>query len=121
MPRINGTAALQYIRALTEQSGDLYGMHLTGLNDIPRAVYWLRKSLAAGNLDAKGVISRMESMESGKCAGCAMTKESFDKKFLRCGRCKIYWYCSKKCQLASWESGHKVDCKSTFCRGFHQN
>lgn len=111
----NGVAASQYSRALMEQAEDLYGMHMSGLNVIPRSVYWMRKSLAAGNLDAKGVISRMESMETGKCSACGMIEEESDKKFLRCGRCKIYWYCSKKCQLASWEAGHKMDCKSTFC------
>lgn len=111
----NGVAASQYSRALMEQAEDLYPMHMSGLNVIPRSIYWMRKSLAAGNLDAKGVISRMESMETGKCSACGMTEEESDKKFLRCGRCKIYWYCSKKCQLASWEAGHKVDCKSTFC------
>jgi len=112
----NGVAASQYSRVLMEKSENLFGDRcMSGLNEIPRAVYWMRKSLAAGNLDAKGVISRMESMETGKCSACGMTEEESDKKFLRCGRCKIYWYCSKKCQLASWEAGHKMDCKSTFC------
>ena len=111
----HGEAALRYSRALTRQAENLYGINIPGLNVLPRAIYWMRKSLAAGNMEAKRVINNCESNEVGKCYACGMTEESSDKKFLRCGRCKIYWYCSKECQVVSWKVGHKEDCKSTFC------
>lgn len=32
-------------------------------------------------------------------------------KFLRCGRCKDAWYCSKACQVADWKIGnHRAVC-----------
>ena len=90
-------------------------MYLNGRNVIPRAAYWVRKSLAAGHAGAKEVLNNIESMEVGKCSACVEKEKSSDKKFLCCGRCRIYWFCSKECQVASWKAGHKLDSKSSFC------
>jgi len=37
-------------------------------------------------------------------------KETRDIKFGKCERCGRTKYCSKKCQSAHWNQGHKVDC-----------
>ena len=112
----NGFAALSFSNALMGQSEELYaGMYLNGRNVLPRSAYWLRKSIAAGHEGAKDIRNNIESMEEGKCTACGVTEKSSGKKFLRCGRCRIYWFCSKECQVAAWNAGHKVDCKSSFC------
>ena len=112
----NGLAALNFGRALGAQAEELYaGMHLNGRNVIPRAAYWLRKSIAANHAGAKEILNDIESMEVGKCSACREREKSSDKKFLRCGRCRIYWFCSKECQIVAWNAGHKLDCKSSFC------
>ncbi|KAG5189612.1 hypothetical protein JKP88DRAFT_262012 [Tribonema minus] len=41
----------------------------------------------------------------GRCSHCA--KEGSTKK---CGKCKSAWYCSRKCQVASWKT-HKATCR----------
>lgn len=111
-----GLAALNFSQALMGQAEELYaGMHLNGRNVIPRAAFWMRKSIAAGHEGAKKILRCYESMEVGKCTACGEREESSDKKFLCCGRCRIYWFCSKECQVVSWKAGHKLDCKSTFC------
>ena len=112
----NGFAALSFSNALMGQSEELYaGMYLNGRNVIPRAAYWLRKSIAANHAGAKEILNDIESMEVGKCSACREREKSSDKKFLRCGRCRIYWFCSKECQIVAWNAGHKLDCKSSFC------
>eukprot|EP00985_Skeletonema_marinoi_P001503 scaffold595_cov75-Skeletonema_marinoi.AAC.1 len=119
----NGTAAFhgltefKYSEALVQQNENLYPYHLTGFNAIPRAVFWLRNSLTAGHSAAKNVINNFESREKGKCSACNASEDeaAAGKKFLRCGRCKLYYYCSKECQMEAWNAGHKVDCKSVYC------
>ena len=119
----NGTASydglteFKYCDALVQQNENLYPYHLTGFNAIPRVMFWLRKSLTAGQSAAKNVINNFESREKGKCSACNASedKAAAGKKFLRCGRCKLYHYCSKECQMKAWNAGHKVDCKSVYC------
>ena len=99
---VNGHAACSFSRALTTQAEDLYSLHLQGFNVLPRVAYLVRKSVAAGNEDAKRVLKNIESSDTGKCQACNKV-ESADQKFLRCSRCRIYYYCSKKCFTAAWE------------------
>jgi tetratricopeptide (TPR) repeat protein len=40
------------------------------------------------------------------CDGCGVQGADF----LCCPRCRVAFYCSKKCQLASWKGGHKRAC-----------
>ena len=42
------------------------------------------------------------------CHNCK--KKDRDYLFKKCSRCKVYYYCSKKCQLEDW-SHHKHLCK----------
>ncbi|RDA95113.1 hypothetical protein CP533_2140 [Ophiocordyceps camponoti-saundersi (nom. inval.)] len=33
-------------------------------------------------------------------------------QMLRCGKCTLFYYCNKECQVAAWtDKGHKEDCK----------
>ena len=111
-----GFVEQHYGNCLILQAEKLYaGYHLGGFNVLPRALFWLEKSADAGQSWAKNEIKRLKSREAGKCSACDATEESSGEKFLRCGRCKLYCYCSKKCQMLSWnEGGHKVDCKSAY-------
>lgn len=107
-------AAYHFSYALRGRDDDLYGFHIGGFDILPCALYWARRSLAAGVDDAKKIINDLTSFESGKCRACDAPEEGTGKKFLRCSRCHIYYYCSKKCQTEHWngECGHKLDCKS---------
>ena len=42
--------------------------------------------------------------------GCFAT-ETPEKKFSKCARCKLPYYCSKECQVADWKSRHNKMCK----------
>lgn len=50
-----------------------------------------------------------------KGPGCAKSENDLDKtegeRLLKCGKCGLLYYCSKKCQKAHWTS-HKKDCKT---------
>jgi hypothetical protein len=43
--------------------------------------------------------------------GCFRT-ETPEKKFMKCSRCKLPFYCSKECQAADWKTRHKKVCKA---------
>ena len=47
--------------------------------------------------------------ECGKC--CKIMRIRKEQK--RCGRCRIAWYCSKKCQADDWLR-HKKMCKPVY-------
>jgi tetratricopeptide (TPR) repeat protein len=56
-----------------------------------------------------------------RCAGCGKEAEGMQW----CSACNKPRYCSKKCQLAHWKAGHKVECrakdsKRSFCIGNSQ-
>ena len=44
----------------------------------------------------------------GRCAKDA--KLAGVEKLRMCQRCRQAWYCSKECQTAAWESGHRQEC-----------
>lgn len=48
-----------------------------------------------------------EFMEDPKCSVCGAPAEK------RCSKCKLEWYCSRKCQVSAWK-GHKALC-DTLC------
>lgn len=48
-----------------------------------------------------------EFMEDPKCSVCGLPAEK------RCSKCKMEWYCSRKCQVSAWK-GHKSLCE-TLC------
>ena len=47
----------------------------------------------------------------GSMAMCAVCgADSASSKLLKCGRCKLVWYCCKAHQVKDWKAGHKVSC-----------
>ena len=45
------------------------------------------------------------------CFTCS-EKDSDDRKFQQCNKCKFYTYCGKECQLRHWNEGtHRGECK----------
>eukprot|EP01084_Bolivina_argentea_P269378 457798_1 len=40
------------------------------------------------------------------CANC----QSFSNRLKTCSKCKMSWYCSKKCQKIAWKKFHKLHC-----------
>ena len=42
--------------------------------------------------------------------GCLQT-ETLDKRFLKCGQCRLPLYCSKDCQKNDWKVRHKKVCR----------
>jgi len=110
-----GLVEYHYADCLVLQAEKLYPFLITGFNVLPRVAFWLEKSANAGQPPAKLSLKKLKANETGKCSACNASEASSGKKFLRCGRCKLYCYCSKKCQRESWNAGHKVDCKSVYC------
>lgn len=47
--------------------------------------------------------------KTGVCSHCQQRKQR--SKLMVCSRCKFQQYCSKECQMASWQD-HKEDCKN---------
>lgn len=37
-----------------------------------------------------------------------------NEKMLKCGKCKLFYYCSKECQKMDWKEFHKDDCCKRF-------
>uniref|UniRef100_A0A7S0S731 MYND-type domain-containing protein n=1 Tax=Mantoniella antarctica TaxID=81844 RepID=A0A7S0S731_9CHLO len=52
----------------------------------------------------------MLDVTGAACHACG--ELSAGKKFNRCARCKMVSYCSKDCQVRSWKSAHKAECRS---------
>jgi len=47
-----------------------------------------------------------------KCSSYTCMKiEPYVGAFKNCARCRMTYYCSKKCQRLHWKSSHKADCK----------
>jgi hypothetical protein len=52
-----------------------------------------------------------------RCANCDERSEK-KNKFKACACCRAFHYCSKRCQVEHWKSGHKVDCKGHWVEEF---
>ncbi|KAF2437850.1 hypothetical protein P171DRAFT_526628 [Karstenula rhodostoma CBS 690.94] len=44
-----------------------------------------------------------------KCGNCDRTSTANGSALLRCSRCKLTWYCNRKCQRKDWKN-HKLRC-----------
>jgi hypothetical protein len=75
-----------------------------GVEDIVRAQKHAREILV--ELDA----STLRMHRSGRC--CALCKQApeANEKFNACGNCKLFRYCSPRCQKKHWKNGHKEEC-----------
>jgi len=81
---------------------------LVGKSVIPEALYWARKSKAAGHQEAGTLISQIETGASRACTNCKRILPSSEPR--KCSQCKAAHYCGRDCQLQHWKRGHKWDC-----------
>jgi TPR repeat protein len=79
---------------------------VVGRSPVPETMYWLRKSVALGCMDAKSLLDRMENLIGSKCANC----QKVAVELHHCSRCKAVMYCGTHCQKLHWKAGHKMDC-----------
>lgn len=84
-----------------------YGtVDIPGKSPVPRAMKWARKAAAAGDSDAKRMVTSIQGAYASFCINCKKT----GCKLSQCSKCKIVQYCGRDCQLAHWNAGHKKDC-----------
>jgi TPR repeat protein len=91
----------------------IHGGNITidGYCPLPESHFWAQK--AFDELVAQGKPVSLEERERNNFAKvCAWCRDSpSDTVTVRkCVQCQAFGYCSKKCQLAHWKNGHKVDC-----------
>ena len=56
-----------------------------------------------------GTLEEIEKETAGLCFHCGKKEEP--KESQRCARCRVVYYCSKKCQVEDWKrGGHKQAC-----------
>jgi len=92
-------------------------MMLNCMTENYRKELGLPQSASTGEI-VKGMMEKMmkgknpdEPIFSGlkgqhQCARCGTPVAK-----VRCGKCKINWYCDEECQKADWEAGHKHTCE----------
>jgi TPR repeat protein len=103
----NATAMANYGRNLMYAAAGKYqDVEVVGHSPIPEAMYWVRKSVAAGYMDANIRVDQMEKAIGSNCANCR--KEAVELQ--HCSRCKAAMYCGTHCQKLHWKAGHKMDC-----------
>jgi TPR repeat protein len=104
----NGIAMATYGRNLLDAAAAKHqdNVEVVGHSPIPEIMYWARKSVAAGYMDAKIMVDAMEKAIGRKCANCR--KEAVELQ--HCSRCKAAMYCGIHCQKLHWKAGHKMDC-----------
>jgi hypothetical protein len=64
-----------------------------------------------GDLPGVARDATVPTVETRTCASTTcITQAVGKKKFLRCARCKLVWYCSAHCQRTHWRDGHSKAC-----------
>ena len=66
------------------------------------AFFWMTRAGEQGDEQAAAALEAVKSV----CFSCGKTG-----KMKCCARCKCAYYCSRECQAAAWNSGHKAACK----------
>ena len=64
--------------------------------------FWMTRADEQGYEQAAAVLEALKSM----CFSCGKTGN-----MKCCARCKCAYYCSRECQAAAWNGGHKAACK----------
>ncbi len=64
--------------------------------------FWMGRADEKGLEEATPCLDAMKS----RCFSCGKTG-----KMKRCPRCNCAFYCSRECQAAAWNGGHKAACK----------
>ena len=57
-------------------------------------------------------LSRLTTVSGSACDHCGVTRSDAGNALLKCGRCGLAHYCSKKCQKLQWKAGHKAACRA---------
>jgi TPR repeat protein len=104
----NATAMANYGANLLNAAAVKYqgSVEVVGHSPIPETLYWARKSVAAGYIDAKSLVDQLETAIGGECANC----HKVGVELQHCSRCKATMYCGTHCQKLHWKAGHKMDC-----------
>jgi TPR repeat protein len=104
----NATAMANYGWQLMSAAAAKYqdNVEVVGHSPIPETMYWVRKSVAAGYMDAKIRVDKMEKLIGRKCANCRKVAVELQ----HCSRCKAAMYCGTHCQKLHWKAGQKMDC-----------
>jgi TPR repeat protein len=104
----NAIAMANYGRNLISAAAAKYqdNVEVVGHSPIPETMYWARKSVAAGFMDAKIILDKIEKVIGSKCANC----QKVAVELQHCSRCKGAMYCGVHCQKLHWKAGHKMDC-----------
>ena len=66
------------------------------------AFFWMTRAGEQGDEQAAAALEAVKSV----CFSCGKTGN-----MKCCARCKCAYYCSRECQAAAWNSGHKAACK----------
>ena len=75
--------------------------------EIPTAMFWLRKAAGSGYNIATKLLKKREVEIALKCGACFKSLNGTGKK---CTKCKSVYYCNKNCQIKDWKESHKKDC-----------
>ncbi|KAL7551957.1 hypothetical protein ACHAWF_018405 [Thalassiosira exigua] len=78
---------------------DLAAVWITGHSCIPRALFWLRKSVLENAMFRSQSAELIASLEkSGKeaCSNCRKKTVCFPQPLKACVRCKAVWYCGRE-------------------------
>ncbi len=80
---------------------------LVGHSAVPRAMQLARRAARLGaSMVALELVQRVDASYRTLCGFCGEKHKPLQK----CARCQTHYYCSKECQLAHWQQGHKTDC-----------
>ena len=87
--------------------------------------FWIKMMIALGvTYDTHEKRIRVKRRIANSCITCGK-KDSEDKTFNKCGKCKYYSYCSKACQVQQWTTlNHSAECRqlkilNTCCKPRH--
>jgi TPR repeat protein len=91
-----GDPEAQYYLGLMHHKGE------GGPVSYEHAFFWMTRAGEQGDEQAAAALEAVKSV----CFSCGKTG-----KMKCCARCKCAYYCSRECQAAAWNSGHKAACK----------
>jgi hypothetical protein len=72
-------------------------------------VLFLSKQIPCSCLDENKKNAK-QAPKTRRCSYC--TSEDLKVELQKCSQCKSVQYCSKKCQVADWNAGHKKECET---------
>ena len=79
--------------------------------------YWMKTRIELGGTDTQLTEDRRKENKKRNANSCCVcgteeSKDNDDVTLVKCGTCKYYTYCSKKCQTYQWKEGkHMNECR----------